>query len=115
MFVQPFPLTGAKYQVTTAISSTPLWTANGKQMLTAYSDQISVSDLQTTPQFAAGAATRIGSEGSLPSSPSIRNFDLMPDGRLLVVMPVSTTTMERTASRLNVVLNWFEELKAKVK
>jgi eukaryotic-like serine/threonine-protein kinase len=117
VFVQPFPPTGAKYQVTTSISSTPVWTSDGKQILTAYTDQVSANDVQTTPQFTAGAAIRIRSEGSLGSAPATRNFDVMPDGRLLVVLPVSSTVSNAapTAPRINVVLNWFEELKGKVK
>ena len=118
VFVQPFPPTGAKNQVTTSISSAPIWTTDGKQILSAYHDQISASDVQTAPQFTFGSATRIRSEGTLPSTPTIRNFDVMPDGRLLAVVPASATTgIGATAAtpRINVVLNWFEELKQKVK
>ncbi len=118
VFVQPFPQTGAKYQVTTAISSSPVWAAGGKQILSSYTDQISASDVQALPQFTVGAATRIRSEGSIGSLPAIRNFDVMPDGRLLVILPASSTTTNgprTTTLQINVVLNWFEELKAKVK
>ena len=74
--------------------------------------------MQTAPQFTVGGATRIRSEGTLRSTPSIRNFDVMPDGRLLVIVPASTATsigQTATTQRINVVLNWFEELKQKVK
>jgi hypothetical protein len=118
VFVQPFPPTGAKYQVTTSIASSPTWTTDGKQILSAFADQISASNVQTAPQFTVASATRIRSEGTLPSTPTIRNFDVMPDGRLLAVLPASgATTIGQTpaATRINVVLNWFEELKQKVK
>ncbi len=118
VFVQPFPPTGAKYQVTTTLSSTPIWATDGKQILSGYTDQIFASDVQTAPQFTVGGATRIRSEGILPNSPFIRNFDVMPDGRLLVIVPASAATsigQTATTQRINVVLNWFEELKQKVK
>jgi serine/threonine-protein kinase len=118
VFVQPFPPTSAKYQVMTSIASTPIWATDGKQILSAFGGQIFASDLQTAPQVTFGTATRIRSEGTLPSTPIIRNFDVMPDGRLLVILPVSATasnSIAAAAPRINVVLNWFEELKQKVK
>ena len=103
--------------MTTTISSSPIWATDGKQILSAFSDQIFASDVQTAAQFTFGSATRIRSEGSLGSQPAIRNFDVMPDGRLLVIVPASAATaIGRTATpRINVVLNWLEELKEKVK
>ncbi len=117
VFVQPFPPTGAKYQVTTSIASSPTWATDGKQILAAFADQISASDVQTAPQFTVASATRIRSDGTLPSTPTIRNFDVMPDGRLLAVLPASASTIGQAVggTRINVVLNWFEELKQKVK
>ncbi len=45
----------------------------------------------------------------------MRHFDLMPDGKhFLVVLPEGAGTPARQAPpQINVVLNWFEELKAK--
>jgi len=45
-----------------------------------------------------------------------RNYDVTPDGRQLLVV-VSATPRQaesaRTAQQINVVFNWFEELKAR--
>ena len=43
---------------------------------------------------------------------SSRNYDVSPDGqRFLMVKPIE---QEQPTAQINVVLNWFEELKQKV-
>ena len=45
----------------------------------------------------------------LPLSPSFfRNYDTLPDGRIVIV------TEETARPQINLVLNWFEELKERV-
>ena len=46
-----------------------------------------------------------------------RNYDITPDGKqLLVVVPAASPadSGRRPNQQINVVLNWFEELKARV-
>ena len=46
-----------------------------------------------------------------------RNYDVTPDGKqLLIVLPAQTAQTaagRRAAAQINVVLNWFEELKTR--
>ena len=46
-----------------------------------------------------------------PGSP--RPYDVLPDGRFVGIEVMSPSTELRT-QQINVVLNWFEELKARV-
>ena len=48
---------------------------------------------------------------------TFRDYDITPDGqRFLVVMPADETVSdEPTAPQINVILNWFEELKERVR
>jgi Tol biopolymer transport system component len=115
-YVQPIPPTGATFQLTTEISFAPVWTANGQQVWTAYREQLFNRSVQTQP-FVPGPARRIPSDGILGTESLQRNFDVMPDGRVLVILPESMIALEsrrRLAPRVNVVVNWFEELKAKL-
>lgn len=116
VFVEPFPRTGAKYQVTTTASSTPVWSRDGRQLFYAFSNRVFAIDVRTTPEFQFGQATQLPSEESLTSGPTIRSFDVMPDGRLLLAVPpgVEKAASRSQASQVNVVINWHEELKAKV-
>ena len=47
---------------------------------------------------------------------SERNYDVMPDGRILGVVPetAATPSAGSTPQQFQVVLNWFEELKQRV-
>ena len=61
-----------------------------------------------------GPPTGFGTAASAPSTPSIRHFDVAPDGkRFLVVLPEGADAARGTA--INVVLNWGEELRARVR
>ena len=49
----------------------------------------------------------------LPTSASFPSYDVSPDGqRFLMLKPVESPTSPPT--QINVVLNWFEELKQRV-
>jgi len=43
-----------------------------------------------------------------------RGFDVMPDGRILGAAAGTSTPGPSTPLELRIVLNWFEELKARV-
>ena len=75
-----------------------------------------VVDLQTEPAFSLGRATTLPIEGTVHPLAQ-RNYDITPDGReFLVVLPASASTADsRDATpHIDMVLNWFEELKARV-
>jgi hypothetical protein len=53
---------------------------------------------------------RIRRGASVSTTPGgVRNYDVMPDGRLLVVMPIGDSPPE--SREIRVMLNWFEELR----
>ncbi len=64
--------------------------------------------------FALGAEQRVPIEGFVDDGAGYRHWDIMPDGeRFLMVFPVDQTDT-RTRSQINIVTNWFEELKERV-
>jgi len=79
-------------------------------------NRLFVVDVRTTPSFSFGRPTPLPIEGTIHPLAQ-RNYDVTPDGRqLLVVVSATPRTAEsgRTARQINVVLNWFEELKTRV-
>jgi hypothetical protein len=70
-------------------------------------------EIATQPGFVAGTP-RMLFEGRYEAVPvPIHNFDVSPDGqRFLMLKPSEQEQSEHT--QINVVLNWFEELKQKV-
>jgi hypothetical protein len=45
---------------------------------------------------------------------TVRNHDMLPDGRFLSVVSATAQGVSPTNDRINVVLNWTEELKQRV-
>ena len=87
VWVQPFPPTGVKYQLTTENTSTPVWSTDGKQLYFAFTNRVFRADVQTTGGMSLGPATAFETAGSLPSTPLTRHFDVTRDGnRFLVVI-----------------------------
>jgi len=114
IFVQPFPATGARYQLPiNRDNHHPAWSRDGKHLYYVPGPgEFAVIPVSTTPSFTFGTPMPIRQvlENYAPSSP--RHYDVTPDGKLIGLIPAGQS--ESTASsttQINVVLNWFEELK----
>ncbi len=114
--VQPFPATGAKYQVSTSSSSA--WSPDGKELIMRSGGgfRLVVSGITTKPSFTFASPGELP-QGNFLQSPSERNFDVMPDGKRFVgVIAADQTQSGSTGTQqIQVVENWFEELKTRIK
>jgi serine/threonine-protein kinase len=120
VFVEPFPPTGAKFQISEARRGFhPVWLPDGKRL--SYSTGISpdgpqwvTARLTLQPQFAVRSVVKISNGGLLDSVPfglvNERNYDVAPDGRRVGLFSAEAAPAARAAS-INVVLNWFDELR----
>jgi serine/threonine-protein kinase len=119
VFIQPFPSTGAKYQVSTGGGRAPVWSPDGKQLFfhNAALNRFVVVDIRADQGLTFSTPVPLPIDGTVHPLQQ-RNYDVTPDGKqLLVVLPAQTTQGDagrRPASEINVVLNWFEELRARV-
>ncbi len=111
-YVQPFPPTGEKHQI--AQGGRPMWSRDGKELFFVPAPgRFMAATVRTAPSFTVTAAVAVsrGLGEATPSTP--RTFDIMPDGRFVVV---GTQGQNQTGgvTQIHVVLNWFEDLKARV-
>jgi eukaryotic-like serine/threonine-protein kinase len=112
VYVRPFPGPGEKYLISTGGGGEPAWSRNGRELFFRNGEQLMVVDVRTTPAFSAsrprllftGAFTRRGIDAV--------NYDVSPDGQSFVML--NSGEDERAASQINVVFNWFDELKQRV-
>jgi hypothetical protein len=115
IFVQPFPRTGAIYQITTGGGATPLWSRDGKQLFYVNNGRLFAVDIRTEPTFSATPPAELPIRGAVFPVPGLQNYDVKKDGRFLVVLPAGAETgAAQPAAQIHIVLNWIEELKQRV-
>jgi len=105
IYVQPFPRTGAKWQISAGGGEAPRWRGDGRELFYVGPDYVrKVVEIKTVPAFDAGAPR------DLFKTPNSWGSDVSPDGqRFLVNMPAGDTP----PSPITVVLNWTTELSKK--
>jgi eukaryotic-like serine/threonine-protein kinase len=113
VYVQPYPGPGGKWQISTEGGTEPVWNRNGRELFYRSGEKMMALDIATQPSFAAGKP-RVLFEGRYNPAPGTgANYDVSPDGqRFLMIKPRESA--EAAPTQINVVLNWFEELKRRV-
>ena len=113
VFVQPFPATGAISLVTTGLH--PIWSPNGKELFFNTRGQFWVVAIVTHPSVIVGNATQLwGSALARERGPGFpRDADILKDGNVVGIVTPDFAQSTANAT-INVVLNWFEELKQRV-
>jgi serine/threonine-protein kinase len=117
IYVQPFPATGAKYLVSRSSTVAPVWSRDGRELVSQPAGgQGAVQIITTQPSFSFSPPSPIPRGGALTGGVTgQRNYDVMPDGRILSVVSAGQgESGGLTTTQLQVVLNWFEELKQRV-
>ena len=105
IYVQAFPHPGERWQVSTEGGSDPFWSRNRSEIFYRNGDQFLAVKVETRGSFAAGKP-QVLFAGNYDASYPGPNYDVMPDGRLLMIR-TSWESMPRT---MVVVLNWQDEL-----
>jgi hypothetical protein len=101
----------------------PLWSANGKELFYFIGGTVRLRVVSVTTQ----PTLAFGNPVPIPNAPFFidsvndvaRRYDIMPDGQKLVGIiaagaPGSTQPGGPSTPQIQVVLNWFEELRARV-
>jgi eukaryotic-like serine/threonine-protein kinase len=113
VYVRPFPGVegGGRWQVSTDHGDSPLWSPDGRELFYRNDDSSMVVQVETEPTFS-------------PEKPKVLfkgtylNWDISPDGkRFLMIKPPASAGAASAAAgprKINVVVNWFEELKQRV-
>ena len=82
------------------------WAPDGRELFYLNGNRMMVVDIETETGFIAGTP-RVLFEAPFPVS---SDFDITPDGQRFLMIRIG----EQQAGQINVVINWFEELKARV-
>jgi Tol biopolymer transport system component len=110
IYVQAFPEGGAKWQISSDGGAEPVWARNGRELFFRSGDKMLVVDVITDSSFHAGTP-RVLFKGRYESYSLTTSYDVAADGRRFLM--VKGGEPAAAPSRFNVVLHWFEELKAR--
>jgi Tol biopolymer transport system component len=115
VFVQPFPATRAIYSIPIVLGVNPFWSPDGKYIYAATpsATAFSVVGVTTRPGFSVTTQPRqvqrpipIGGGAQQPNQ-----YAIAPDGEHFVIVVPSIPSDAVSRPRIDVVLNWHEELK----
>ncbi len=104
VYVRPFPAGDGKWQISTRGGHFPFWTKGGKEIVYLSTEwDVTAVPVDDTGGFHPGRGNILF---RLPKNPL--HTEVSPDGERIAV---ATSGSQVEIGRLNVVLNWFEELK----
>jgi len=108
VFVQPFPGPGGRSLISTDGGSEPVWSRDGRELFYVSDNRMMAVDIRTAPAFAAGTPRALFEGRFIPSPNDVAAYDVGADGRFLMVQPLHP---EPPTDQIQVVLNWFDELR----
>ncbi|MBI4480159.1 MAG: PD40 domain-containing protein, partial [Acidobacteria bacterium] len=118
VYVRPFPEPGGKWQVSTDGGSEIAWSHKGNELFYrtgGQKEKMMAVDVQTQPTFSAGKPRLLFDEPYVanPLTSAGALYSVSPDGQRFL-MTKAVVQPQAALTQINVVLNWFEELKQKV-
>jgi len=116
IYIRPFPDAGkGKWQVSSNGGDSPLWSSDGRELFYHSGDAAMAVPVETDKQFKYGTPTVLFRRYiARPSAPGFALWDISPDGKRFLMLKEAKPTTIEGPRKINVVVNWIEELKQKV-
>jgi len=108
IYVQPYPGPGGKWQISTEGGTEPVWAHNG-ELFYRNGDKMMAVETNTKSTFSADKP-KLLFERHYATYNTMPAYDVTPDGQRFLL----AKTGGQAPEEINVVLNWFEELKQKI-
>jgi serine/threonine-protein kinase len=110
VYVRPFPGLDRKWQVSTEGGTHVRWSQYGRELVYRNGNKMMAVGVSTTPELTLSTPLMLFDQRyEFGPAATLANYDVSPDGQRFVMV-----RNQSGPDVLNVVLNWFEELKAKV-
>ena len=114
LYVRPYPMVeGTERRVSEGGGAGPVWSPDGSELYYRGSGSIMVASTPLGPGFVPGRPRPLFPMERFRFSGNASAFDIHPDGDQFIMVTVGDPPPP-FPSQINVVLNWFEELKARV-
>ena len=107
VYVRPFPnAEEGKWQISSDGGTEPVWAHSGQELFYRNGDKMMVVDIKTERTFTPGSPVVLFT-GRYTIGGAVVNYDISPDGQRFLMIKGE----EDQPAQINVVQNWFEELK----
>ena len=122
VYVRPYPeVDGGKWQVSNNGGNSPLWSPDGRKLFYRNNDVVISASVETDQVFTV-ESPKILFQGTYlaanytPGSLELTPWDISPDGKRFLMMkePGTGESTRGGPRRINIIVNWFEELKERV-
>ena len=123
IYALPYPGPGREITMSVGGGQEPVWGPSGRELFYRSDGKLLVVRIEeSAASLTVGAPTRVFDDHYQVDTSSAlggnSNYDISPDGQRFVMVeepgpPTASGGVSQTA-RLHLILNWFEELKAKV-
>ena len=115
VYVEAFPGPSEKYRISNDGGTGPVWARNGRELFYASRKSFGKPTRMMLVDIAAGdkfkaSVPRVLFEGPWVTTTPVRNHDITPDGKHFVMARLEDAPPNLRATKLTLVLNWFEEL-----
>ena len=110
IYAQPFPSTGAKWQISTGGGQEVVWARDGDELFYRDETKMMAVEVSTQPTFRMGHAQQLFDGPSrVGTLNNVAEYDVAGNGkRFLMIQEAERESSEE--NHVSVVLNWFEEL-----
>jgi Tol biopolymer transport system component len=124
VYVRPFPdVDRGRWQVSTSGGDSPLWSRDGRELFYRSGDAVMAVSVKADAGFSPGTPKPLfrGAYVSFDlhvGRPDLNPWDISPDGKRFLMMKEAAPTGKPAAAesprKINIVMNWLEELKQRV-
>ena len=108
IYVEPFKRPGPRFQVTVDGGIQPLWRRDGREIVYRSGDAMYSVAVEADREFVASKPVLLFHGSYRRGAPTGPDYDVAPDGSRFLMVRMGDN--ELTPRRVNVVVNWVEEL-----
>jgi eukaryotic-like serine/threonine-protein kinase len=108
VYVEPYPATGGKFQISREVGRKPLWRSDGKELFFLSDGAVMSATIDTTKGFQAGSPQRVFSANLGLGPTSGRHYGVTRDGQRFLL---SLRSQEALQQSLTVTTNWLSAVR----
>jgi serine/threonine-protein kinase len=115
VYVRPFPPGPGKWQISREGGSWPRFARDGKQLFYVAPDgHLMAVDYQAKADSFEAGNPRVWTDSTLNAVGSLSPYDVAPDGKRIVAIPRSSDSDDKGSVHVELILNFFDELRRRI-